>query len=67
MLALAPVFDLVRWSGEPAMLVRCNFGKHRGTAWRDVPADYLQWVLRQQMDEDVLFTARSELARRGSR
>ena len=25
-----------------------NFGKHRGTAIADLPADYVQWLLRQE-------------------
>jgi exodeoxyribonuclease X len=58
-LKLASVEQLIAWSNEPALLTKCGFGKHRGTPWKDIPADYLQWILRQaDMDEDVLFTAR---------
>lgn len=54
--------DLVKWSGEPALLPRVTFGKHRGAAWNDVPRDYLEWILRQaDMNEDVKFTARQTL------
>jgi len=67
LLLKASVSDLIRWSGEPALLVRCGFGKHRGTAWTDVPSDYLRWVTGQQMDEDVLHTAKHYLAARGGR
>lgn len=61
MLAKTTLDDLVLISAQPALLPRCTFGKHRGTSWKDVPSDYLSWVLRQQMDEDVLFTAQHEL------
>lgn len=56
--------DLVIISAEPALLPRVNFGKHRGSSWRDVPLDYLQWLTRQDMDEDTLFTAGHEIERR---
>jgi len=58
--------ELVEITAEPALLPRVRFGEHRGAAWRDVPLDYLQWVVRQDMDEDTLFTARAEIARRPS-
>ncbi|SFM97256.1 exonuclease domain-containing protein [Methylobacterium pseudosasicola] len=61
MLALASLDDLVLWSAGPALLPRCTFGKHRGEPWSAVPESYLAWVLRQQMDEDVLFTVQREI------
>lgn len=61
MLALARLDDLVLWSAGPALLPRCTFGKHRGEPWSNVPESYLVWVLRQQMDEDVLFTVQREI------
>lgn len=55
---------LIRVSSEPALLVRCNFGKHRGKKWSDVPIDYLEWLTRQNdMDEDTKFTAKHYLRR----
>jgi len=41
-----------------------RYGKHFGTKWADVPRDYLQWVVKQDMDEDILFTARTILSKR---
>lgn len=44
---------------SPMVLHLCNFGKHAGKAWSEVPGDYLQWILRQpDFDPDVAFTAR---------
>lgn len=63
----ASIGQLIQWSNEPALQVRCQFGKHRGTPWKDVPTDYLHWCTRQQMDEDVAFTVQSELRRRSGR
>lgn len=35
-------------ASEDARIPRTlNFGKHKGTALRDLPADYIQWLLRQ--------------------
>ncbi|MGE8561796.1 MAG: exonuclease domain-containing protein [Acinetobacter sp.] len=36
-------------ASEDARIPRSiNFGKHRGTAIADLPADYMQWLLRQE-------------------
>jgi hypothetical protein len=46
----------------PMVLSRCNFGKHAGKAWAEVPRDYLQWMLRTGgFDPDVEFTAKHYL------
>jgi exodeoxyribonuclease X len=50
-------------SNNPALLPVCHFGKHKGERWESVPRDYLAWVVRQDMDEDVLFTANHYLSR----
>jgi len=35
-----------------------RFGKHKGTPWRDLPPDYLDWIVnKSDMDEDAKFTA----------
>ena len=49
------------WSRKPAVLVKVGFGKHFGLKWADVPTDYLDWIIKQQMDEDVLYTANTIL------
>jgi exodeoxyribonuclease X len=67
MLKLASVDRLIGWSDEPALLITCHLKMHKGKKWADVPSDYLQWVLRQDMSEDVLFTARYWLEQRGGR
>ena len=36
-------------ASEDARIPRTiNFGKHRGSAIADLPADYMQWLLRQE-------------------
>jgi len=58
----ATLADMIEWSIEPSLLPRVNFGKHRGQAWKDLPGDYLDWIVRKSdMDADVKFTARHHL------
>ena len=47
-------------SSNPALLKKCKLKKHMNTPWKDVPRDYLNWILNKSTgwDEDVLFTAR---------
>lgn len=58
--------DMARWSSGPALLPRVNFGKHYGAKWDAVPTDYLEWVVRQNMDVDVMANARHHLKLRGA-
>jgi exodeoxyribonuclease X len=64
LLDLAEVPDLIKWSNEPALQVTCHIGKQRGMKWRDVDVGFLYWLLDKDFDEDVLFTARTEIERR---
>ena len=64
MLALAPLAQLVAWSAEPALQVRCRFSKHRGTPWREVDDAFLRWVAERDFDADTVFTVAHEVRRR---
>jgi exodeoxyribonuclease X len=66
MLERASVDELVEWSGQPALLPRCTIGQYRGSDWRDVDTGFLRWILSKDFDEDMMFTARTELDRRHS-
>lgn len=55
----------LRITEQPALLPRVTFGKHAGLAWADVPTDYLQWLLKQDFDEDTLYTAKHHLNSKG--
>jgi len=59
-----PVETLVDISSHPALMKKCKFGKHRGERWSDIPEDYLRWVLRQDFDEDIIYSVQQELASR---
>jgi exodeoxyribonuclease X len=59
--------DLIRWSSEPALMTKFSFGKHRGQKLSDVPGDYLDWIVsKSDLDNDVKFSAQTELTRRAS-
>lgn len=64
LLRFTTVEQMIAWSDQPRPLPKLPFGKHRGTTWSEVPADYLQWMLSQDMDTDVLWHGRAELGRR---
>jgi exodeoxyribonuclease X len=61
----ASVEDMVEWTSKPGKLPTITFGKHKGSRWPDVPADYLHWMTRQKdMNADAVFCANEEIARR---
>ena len=68
MLALAGVEQLLAWSSEPALLVRVPAGPLRGRRWQDLDTPSLDRVLAGEFgrNQDMLFTARTESARRAA-
>lgn len=55
-----PVETLVKWSSGPALLYMCWMKKYKGTPWKDVPADYLDWIVNKSdlSDRDIRATAK---------
>lgn len=49
--------DMVDISKKPSLLHKCVFGKHAGTLWAEIPKEYLRWIVQQDFDEDVKYTA----------
>lgn len=49
---------------RPILLKTMPLGKHKGRSLRDVPLQYLQWVVKKDFDQDLLYSIRSELKRR---
>lgn len=64
MLNAASIEQLLAWSDEPGLLPRVVAGPDRGRAWSDLSAEALEQFARDR-DEDVRFTAQTELRRRG--
>lgn len=59
--------ELIQWSAEPALLASIKFGTYKDKPFADIAAEnpgYLEWILREDFDENVKFTARHWLARR---
>lgn len=54
------VARLVKWSSGPALLYVCFMKKYKGTPWKDVPKDYLDWILTKSdiTDRDIRATAK---------
>jgi exodeoxyribonuclease X len=59
--------DLLALSDKPVVLKKVGFGKHFGVLWTEVPMDYLQWATRQDFDQDVAFTIKTEIGNRQKR
>lgn len=57
--------ELLDYAASPLLLPRCYFGKHKGMLWADIPKDYLGWVLTQNFDADIKFTAQHYLGAAG--
>ena len=52
---------MLKWSDEPPYLTKLTFGKHRGQLFSAVPKDYLEWIIKQDMEPGVIAAARREL------
>lgn len=67
LLRTTSVEQMIAWTKEPKLLATIPFGKHRGQSWTEAPMDYLQWITRQaDMDADVIWNAKQEMARRAT-
>lgn len=67
LLELAPASDMAAITEGPARLRLVGFGKHQGARWEDLPTDYMLWMLRQDFDEDTVFTVKAVLKERGQK
>ena len=57
--------QLLAWSAEPGLLPRIPYGSDRGLSFRELPDDVLQRYVSDR-NEDVRFSAQTEIARRTS-
>jgi DNA polymerase III epsilon subunit-like protein len=56
-----PVEEMIRISSSPILIPRMPFGKHKGLLFGEVPADYLEWLLTTELDEDMAYTVKKHL------
>ena len=47
---------MIEISSKPSLIKRMPFGKHQGIKMEQVPMDYLQWLSKTDLDEDMEFT-----------
>lgn len=66
MLNETSVENLLAWSAEPGLLPRVVSGPERGRAWSSIGTEALK-AFAGDRDEDVRFTAETELKRRGEK
>ena len=52
---------------KPIQLRAMPLGKHKAREFREIPAEYLSWAARQNFDQDLLFSIKSELKKRKNR
>jgi exodeoxyribonuclease X len=61
-LKLATIDQMIAWTKQPSLLPSVTFGKHRGQQWKDLPTDYLVWLIQKSdTDADTKYTAKHHL------
>jgi DNA polymerase-3 subunit epsilon len=55
------IFDAL---SRPILFKIMPLGKHKGRPLKDIPLDYLLWAARQEFDNDLLYSLRTEINRR---
>jgi len=48
--------QMLKISREPVLVARMPFGKHKGKKMAEVPLDYLEWLKKTDIDEDLAYT-----------
>jgi len=49
---------------KPILMDTIPLGKYKGRAFKDIPLQYLQWIVNKDFDQDLLHSVRTELRRR---
>lgn len=49
---------------KPIYMSTMPLGKHKGRPLKEVPLQYLQWIIHKDFDQDLLYSVRQELKRR---
>lgn len=61
------VCDFIEFANSPITLKNIHFGKHRGMPYSEVPTSYLNWMVKQDFEPDVLHTAQQEIGNRNAK
>lgn len=67
LLAERSVDELLKLARKAVVLKKVPFGMHYGKFWEEVPSSYLDWAKgKDDLDPDVKFTVKHEIARRAA-
>lgn len=50
---------------RPISMAAMPLGKHKGQRFSEIPMQYLKWAVRQDFDEDLIYSIKGELKKRG--
>lgn len=56
--------EILKRLEKPIMLRAMPLGKHKGRAFRDIPVEYLRWAIKQDFDQDLMHSLKTELKQR---
>ena len=56
--------QILKALSKPIKLKVMPLGKHKGRRFDEIPLEYLQWALKKDFDEDLMFSIRSEISNR---
>lgn len=57
--------QLINRLKSPIQLKSMPLGKHKGRLFSEIPIEYLRWAVNQNFDQDLLFSLKMELKKRG--
>ncbi|MCF7806339.1 MAG: DUF3820 family protein [Simkaniaceae bacterium] len=61
------VHQIIEKLKYPIQLKAMPLGKHKGRPFKDIPVEYLSWAARQNFDQDLLYSIKTELKNRKKR
>jgi DNA polymerase III subunit epsilon len=56
--------NLIDALSRPIYMSTMPLGKHKGRPLKEIPVDYLKWIVHKDFDQDLIFSVRTELKRR---
>lgn len=56
--------DLLDALSKPIEMKIMPLGKHKGRPLKEIPLDYLQWAVRKDFDQDLIFSIKQEIRKR---
>lgn len=60
----ASIDQMIQWTKDVKNITKLSFGKHAGKTWAEIDSGYLNWMVKNMEDEDLIELASRELRRR---